>query len=68
MENAAFDGTNQIVLTSKDGFVFENGTNTLESGLFSISFSILPITEKNNSDSILFDEVTASQITITTLQ
>ena len=66
--NAAFDGTNQIVLTAKDGFVFENGTNTLESGLFSISFSILPITVKNNSDSILFDEVTASQISITTLQ
>ena len=66
--NAAFDGTNQIVLTAKDGFVFENGTNTLESGLFSISFSILPITVKNNSDSILFDEVTATQISITTLQ
>ena len=66
--NAAFDGTNQIVLTAKDGFVFENGTNTLESGLFSISFSKLPITVKNNSDSILFDEVTASQISITTLQ
>ena len=66
--NAAFDATNQIVLTAKDGFVFENGTNTLESGLFSISFSILPITVKNNSDSILFDEVTASQISITTLQ
>ena len=69
VKNAVSVGTtNQVILTAKDGFVFENGTNTLESGLFSISFSILPITVKNNSDSILFDEVTATQISITTLQ
>ena len=66
--NGAYDTTNQIVLTTKDGFVSENGTNPLESGLFSISFSILPITVTNNSDSILFDEDTASQISLTTLQ
>ena len=63
---------NNVVLTANDGFVFEDGTEngakTLESSEFNPSASILPITVKNNSDSILFDEVTASQISITTLQ
>ena len=35
---------NQIVLTAKDGFIFENGTNTLESEWFVVG--ALPTTPK----------------------
>ena len=70
--SAVIGTPNNVVLTANDGFVFEDGTEngakTLESSEFNPSASILPITVKNNSDSILFDEVTASQISITTLQ
>ena len=46
----------------------ENGAKTLESTEFNPSATILPITVRNNSDSLLFDEVTATQISITTIQ
>ena len=70
--SAVIGTPNNVVLTAKDGFIFEDGTEngakTLESSEFEPSLPILPITIKNNSDSILLNEVTATSITLKTVQ
>ena len=58
--------TNQIVLTVKGDFIFENGTNTLESAVFIISNSMLKITVKDSPGDIPVSEI--QSITLTTLQ
>ena len=59
---------NQIVLTAKDGFVFEDGTKSLESSEFTLSNITLAVTAKTITDRIWTEEVTASPITFTTIQ
>ena len=59
---------NQIVLTAKDGFIFENGTKSLESIEFTLSNITLAVTAKTITDRIWTEEVTASPITLTTVQ
>ena len=63
---------NNVVLTAKDGFVFEDGTEngakTLESSEFKPSVSILPITKKVTTDLVSAEELQVSPISITTLQ
>ena len=70
--SAVIGTPNNVVLTAKDGFAFEDGTEngakTLESSEFEPSLPILPINVKNNSDSILLNEVTATSITLKTVQ
>ena len=70
--SAVIGTPNNVVLTANDGFVFEDGTEngakTLESSEFEPSLPILPINIKNNSDSILLNEVTATSITLKTVQ
>ena len=59
---------NQIVLTAKEGFVFENDTKSLESSEFTLSNITLAVTAKTITDRIWTEEVTASPITFTTVQ
>ena len=69
-KNPVASSTNQIVLTAKAGFVFENDTNTLESAEFGLSKQ-LPITAKAQLDipsNMPYVEISASPITLTTIQ
>ena len=58
---------NNVVLTAKDGFVFEDGAKTLESSEFN-PFTKLPITKKATPDLVWAEELQVSPITLTTLQ
>ena len=70
--SAVIGTPNNVVLTAKDGFVFEDGTEngakTLESSEFKPSVSILPITKKVTTDLVSAEELQVSPISITTLQ
>ena len=57
---------NQIVLTAKEGFIFEDGNKSLESSEFTLSNITLSVTAKTITDRIWTEEVTASPITFTT--
>ena len=59
---------NQIVLTAKEGFIFEDGNKSLESSEFTLSNITLSVTAKTITDRIWTEEVTASPITFTTIQ
>ena len=66
--NVGVNQTNQVVLTANEGFVFEDGTNTLDSVEFTLSNATLPITLKAIPDGISAEEVLVSPITFTTVQ
>ena len=59
---------NQMVLTAKDGFIFKDGSNILNSVEFTLSNEILPITLKATPEGILVEEVSADPITLATAQ
>ena len=59
--------TNQVVLTAKPGFIFENSTNTLESAEFSLSKQ-LAITVKDTPGTITVNEAKVKPITLATAQ
>ena len=65
--NIGVGETNQIVLKANKGFVFEDGTNTLDSTEFSLSKKLLT-TVKDITDVILFEEASAKPITLATAQ
>ena len=66
--NVAAGQTNQVVLTAKDGFIFESGANTLDSKVFTLSNAPIKITVKDVPNNVLVEEVTASSIGLGTLQ
>ncbi len=66
--NVGVNQNNQVVLTANEGFVFEDGTNTLDSVEFTLSNATLPITLKAIPDGISAEEVLVSPITFTTVQ
>ncbi len=59
--------TNQVVLTAKPGFIFENSTNTLESAEFSLSKQ-LAITVNDTPGTITVNEAKVKPITLATAQ
>ena len=67
-DNVGVNQTNQIVLTANDGFIFEDGTSTLDSVEFTLSNATLPITLKAIPDGVSAEEVLVSPITFTTVQ
>ena len=70
LKNPVASPTNQVVLTAKSGFVFENDTNTLESSEFTLSKQ-LPITSKAQADipaQMPYAEINASPIALSTIQ
>ena len=66
--NVGAGQTNQIVLTAKEGFIFESGANTLESNVFTLAIIKITITAKDVPDHVFVEEVTASSIGLGTLQ
>ncbi len=67
-DNVEAGQTNQIVLTAKEGFIFESGSNTLESNVFTLAIIKITITAKDVPDNVLVEEVTAGSIGLGTLQ
>ena len=67
-DNVEAGQTNQIVLTAKNGFIFESGTNTLESNIFTLDIIKIAITVKDVPDHVWVEEVSAGSVTLATAQ
>ena len=68
--NVGVGQINKVVLTAINGFIFENGTNTLESKKISLSNIKILITakDKDTAGAISVEEINASPITFTTIK